>query len=101
MRVWEFEKDDEIVRVDPPGQLIVRTGAAGDLLLTSAIAGLGVVNLFDDWLTPYFESGSLEPLLEPWWQSFSGPFLYYPGRRLLPAPLRAVVDFVKQHAQAG
>ena len=29
----EFEKDGEIVRVDPPGQLIVRPGAAGDLLL--------------------------------------------------------------------
>ncbi|MBN9273582.1 MAG: LysR family transcriptional regulator, partial [Mesorhizobium sp.] len=29
----------------------------------------------------------------PWWQLFSGPFLYYPGRRLMPAPLRAFVDF--------
>jgi hypothetical protein len=24
-----------------------------------------------------------------------GPFLYYPGRRPLPAPLRAFVDFIK------
>ena len=31
---------------------------------------------------------------------FSGPFLYYPGRRLLPAPLRAFVDFIKS-APAG
>ncbi|HMC47422.1 MAG TPA: LysR family transcriptional regulator, partial [Caballeronia sp.] len=35
------------------------------------------------------------PILEPWWPSFSGPFLYYPGRRHLPAPLRAFVDFLK------
>ena len=33
-------------------------------------------------------------MLEPWWVRFSGPFLYYPGRRLVPAPLRAFVDFI-------
>jgi DNA-binding transcriptional LysR family regulator len=96
---YEFEKDGDIVRVDPPGQLIVRPGAAGELLLACAIAGLGIINSFDDLLAPYFENGALEPVLEPWWEGFSGPFLYYPGRRHLPAPLRAFVDFVK--AQAG
>jgi hypothetical protein len=30
-----------------------------------------------------------------WWQPLTGPFLYYPGRRLLPSPLRAFVDFIK------
>jgi DNA-binding transcriptional LysR family regulator len=98
---YEFEKDGEIVRVDPPGQLIVRPGAAGDLTLNCAIAGLGIVMSFDDWLAHHFESGALEPVLEPWWESFSGPFLYYPGRRHLPAPLRAFVDFVKQSANRG
>jgi hypothetical protein len=34
-------------------------------------------------------------VLEPWWLSFPGPFLYYPGRRLVPAPLRAFIDFIK------
>ena len=92
---YEFERDGEIVRVDPPGQLIVRPGAAGDLLLACAIAGLGIINSFDDLLAPYFESGALEPVLEDWWESFSGPFLYYPGRRHLPTPLRAFVDFIK------
>lgn len=92
---FEFEKDGEIVRVDPPGQLIVRPGAAGELVLSCAIAGLGIVNSFDDLLRPHLESGALEPVLEDWWESFSGPFLYYPGRRHLPAPLRAFVDFIK------
>jgi hypothetical protein len=27
-----------------------------------------------------------------------GPFLYYPGHRLVPAPLRAFIDFVKASA---
>jgi DNA-binding transcriptional LysR family regulator len=96
----EFEKDGEVIRVDPPARLIVRPGAAGDLLLNCAIGGLGIMNSFDDLLAPHFASGALEPVLEPWWESFSGPFLYYPGRRYLPAPLRAFVDFVKRHPDA-
>jgi DNA-binding transcriptional LysR family regulator len=44
---------------------------------------------------PHLDSGALEPVLQPWWQPFTGPFLYYPGRRLLPGPLRAFVDFIK------
>jgi DNA-binding transcriptional LysR family regulator len=95
MTSWEFERDGEIVRVDPSGPLIVQVGAATDLAVEAAIAGTGIVNLFEDWLQPYLQSGALEPVLEPWWQRFSGPFLYYPGRRLLPAPLRAFVDFIK------
>jgi DNA-binding transcriptional LysR family regulator len=92
---WEFEQDGEVVRVDPTGPLIVSAGGASDLAVDAAISGTGIVSLFEDWLRPYFESGALEPILEPWWQSFSGPFLYYPGRRLVPAPLRAFIDFVK------
>jgi DNA-binding transcriptional LysR family regulator len=92
---WEFERDGEIVRVDPSGPLIVRPGAASDLVVEAAVGGLGVVNLFEDWLRPHLDSGALEPLLEPWWQTFTGPFLYYSGRRHLPAPLRAFVDFIR------
>ena len=92
---WEFERDGEIVRIDPVGPLVVRLGGAADLAVSAAIAGLGVVHAFEGWLRPHFESGALEPILQPWWQSFSGPFLYYPGRRHLPAPLRAFVDFIK------
>ncbi|MER9069120.1 LysR family transcriptional regulator [Mesorhizobium sp. M0902] len=95
MPPWEFERDGEVVRVDPTGPLVVTLGGATDLKVDAAIAGTGIISLFEDWLRPHFESGALEPLLEPWWQSFSGPFLYYPGRRLVPAPLRAFIDFIK------
>jgi DNA-binding transcriptional LysR family regulator len=95
MPVWEFERDGEVVRVEPAGPLVVRVGAAADLAVSAAIAGLGIVHLFEDWLRPALDSGSLVPVLEPWWQRFSGPFLYYPGRRFLPAPLRSFIDFIK------
>ena len=98
MPPWEFERDGEVVRVDTSGPLLVQAGAATDLAVEAAIAGTGVIYLFEDWLRPLLAGGALEPVLEPWWQRFSGPFLYYPGRRLLPAPLRAFVDFVKSSA---
>jgi DNA-binding transcriptional LysR family regulator len=95
MSVWEFEREGKIVTVDPTGPLVVRVGGATDLAVEAAIAGCGVIQLFEDWLRPHFNSGALEPVLEGWWQRFSGPFLYYPGRRHLPAPLRAFIDFTR------
>ncbi len=95
MSAWEFERDREVVKLEPTGPLVVRIGAATDLAVETAVAGGGVINLFEDWLRPYFDRGVLEPILQPWWQRFSGPFLYYPGRRHLPAPLRAFIDFTR------
>jgi DNA-binding transcriptional LysR family regulator len=99
MTPWEFERDGDVIRVDPSGPLLVQAGAATDLAVDAAIAGAGVIYLFEDWLRPHLDSGALEPVLEPWWQRFSGPFLYYSGRRLLPSPLRAFVDFIKASAE--
>ena len=92
---WEFERDGEVVRVEPSGPLLVQVGAGTDLMVDAAIAGTGIVCLFEDWLRPLFDRGALEPVLEPWWQRFSGPLLYYPGRRLVPAPLPAFIDFIR------
>ncbi len=94
MLTWEFERDGEVVKLDPAGPLLVRVGAAIDLAVDAAVAGTGIITLFEDWLRPYLDSGALEPVLEPWWPRFSGPFLYYPGRRYVPAPLRAFIDFI-------
>lgn len=93
--VWEFEREGETVVIEPAGPLLVTAGGGSDLAVSAAISGTGIVALFEDWLRPHFDSGALEPVLLPWWPSFSGPFLYYPGRRLVPAPLRAFIDFVK------
>jgi DNA-binding transcriptional LysR family regulator len=90
---WEFERDGEIVKVDVSGKLIVSAGTATDLAVSCAMAGTGIINIFEDWVLPHLQSGALEPVLQPWWQVFTGPFLYYPGRRHIPAPLRAFIDF--------
>jgi DNA-binding transcriptional LysR family regulator len=70
-----------------------------DLEISAAVAGLGVIKCFQEYLAPALASGALVPVLEDWCQSFSGPFLYYAGRRHLPAPLRAFVDFIKANGR--
>ena len=95
MPPWEFEREGVVVRIDPTGPLITTAGMGTDLVIEAAVAGLGVVGIFEDWLRPHLHTGALVPVLEDWWQRFPGPFLYYPGRRHLPAPLRAFVDFIR------
>jgi DNA-binding transcriptional LysR family regulator len=94
---WEFERNGEIVRVNPGGPLIASNI---ELQLATAIAGLGIVSSFEWLLAPPFASGALVPVLPDWWQEFEGPFLYYPSRRLLPAPLRAFIDYVRERGDA-
>ncbi|HTU11328.1 MAG TPA: LysR family transcriptional regulator [Allosphingosinicella sp.] len=101
MPVWDYEKDGETVTVEPAGPLVVQPGLAGDLLVAGAVAGLGIVRLFEDWLRPDLDSGALVPILRDWEEAFTGPFLYYPGRRYLPAPLRAFVDFARGSQAPG
>jgi DNA-binding transcriptional LysR family regulator len=89
---WEFERDGHTLTVEPSGPLLV-TPTAADLAVSAAVAGHGVIYLFEEWLAPYLASGQLAPVLQDWWLTFPGPFLYYSGRRHLPAPLRAFIDF--------
>jgi DNA-binding transcriptional LysR family regulator len=89
---WEFERAGEVVRVSPSGPLIA---SSLELEIGAAIAGLGVIATFEGFLAEEIVSGALEPVLEDWSQSFSGPFLYYAGRRHMPPPLRAFVDYIK------
>jgi DNA-binding transcriptional LysR family regulator len=91
---WEFERDGEVFRVEPRGPLGIDVSAM-DLAIAAATEGCGVVHLFEEWLRPALDAGALEPVLEPWWQSFDGPFLYYHGRDHVPASLRAFVAYVE------
>lgn len=90
---WEFERGAETIRVPPEGPLVA---SALELETAAAVAGLGVIYTFEDFLADDLASGALTPILAHWWVSFSGPQLYYQSRRHMPPPLRAFVDFVKE-----
>lgn len=89
---WEFEKDGEVVRINPPGRLV---STHVDLELAACEAGVGLMATFEDFVAPSLAAGRLETVLEDWLPPFTGPYLYYASRRHMPAPLRAFVDFVK------
>ena len=98
---WDFERNGEVVRVDPTPVMVSRPGGAFDLPVSAALAGVGIVHMWEELLRPHLDSGALEPLLEPWWETFSGPFLYYSGRRRVPVPLRTFVDFLTSSPAKG
>jgi DNA-binding transcriptional LysR family regulator len=89
---WEFEKDGRTLRIEPRGPLISNSV---DVEMRAAIDGIGVAMNFADFAAPMVADGRLVSLLEDWLPPFEGPFLYYPSRRHMPAPLRAFVDFVR------
>ncbi|MEK1852949.1 MAG: LysR family transcriptional regulator [Phyllobacterium sp.] len=89
---WEFERNGKVVKITPKGPLIASTAELG---IGAAVAGLGLIHTFEEYLDDSLKRGDLVPVLSGWWQNFTGPRLYYPSRKHMPAPLRAFVDFIK------
>jgi DNA-binding transcriptional LysR family regulator len=93
LAAWGFVRKGKVLKITPTGPLIA---SMPDLEVHAAESGLGLIYSFEEYVRPGIEQGKLVPVLEEWWQSFSGPFLYYPSRTHMPAPLRAFVDFLKR-----
>ncbi len=67
---WEFERNGKVVKITPKGRVIASTAEMG---IGAAVAGLGVVCTFEEYLSDALQSGQLVPVMEPWWQEFTGP----------------------------
>ncbi|MFT2212317.1 LysR family transcriptional regulator [Rhizobium giardinii] len=92
MPSWEFERGEETIRISPQARV---TSDSLELEISAAIAGLGIIATFEEFLAPAISRGELVPILEDWAQDFPGPYLYYASRKHMPPPLRAFVDFLK------
>jgi DNA-binding transcriptional LysR family regulator len=95
---WRFERGDERLEVAVEGDLVV-----DDLLLAlfAARDGAGIAYMPDAFVCPYMEQGRLVRLLEDWSLTKSGVFLYYSGRRQVPAPLQAFISFVRRRGSGN
>jgi DNA-binding transcriptional LysR family regulator len=90
---WELERDGIPAPVAVDGPLIL---GDQDLIRLAALDGLGIALVFEGYVAEDIADGRLVRLLAPWCPSFPGFHLYYPGRRQVPAPLRAFLDVVRE-----
>jgi DNA-binding transcriptional LysR family regulator len=94
---WQFEKKGRPVEVAVQGRLTVNDP---ELAIKAALDGVGVLYTALGYAAPEINAGRLVPLLEDWRTPAAAIFLYYPGRRQVPAPLQAFIEFVREKLQA-
>ena len=97
---WEFERHGETVRIDGDCTLTLPMEEPG-LMLAAARAGLGLAYLIEWNVNTDLEAGTLVRVLEDWTPPLDGLCLYYPGRRHVPAGLRALTDMIREYADAN
>jgi DNA-binding transcriptional LysR family regulator len=89
---WSFERGGESRAVPVGGRVTVNSA---DLAVRAAVDGLGLAYVIEPVAAPYLASEQLVRVLTDWSPSFQGLFLYYPGRRQIPAALRAFIDMIR------
>ncbi|WP_144141366.1 LysR family transcriptional regulator [Paraburkholderia sp. BCC1884] len=94
---WEFERRGEALRVDVKGALMLDEPA---MTLQAARAGLGLAYLSEWNAAADLQAGTLVRVLEAWTPPLDGLCLYYPGRRHVPAGLRALIEMIREQADA-
>jgi DNA-binding transcriptional LysR family regulator len=90
---WEFEKDREERVVDVSGRLTLEESG---LIREAALAGYGLAYMSEWDVADDLRDGRLVQLLAGWTPPFPGVSLYYPGRRHVPAGLRAFIDLIQE-----
>jgi DNA-binding transcriptional LysR family regulator len=89
---WEFEKGRRKVEVGVEGPVVFDDE---EMVLSAALAGLGLAFVIEDQVAPLVAAGTLTRILDDWCAPFPGFFLYYPGRRQASPALSAFIDAVR------
>jgi DNA-binding transcriptional LysR family regulator len=89
---WRLERNRKSRRVSVNGRVMVNDT---DLAIRAALDGLGIAYSIEAVAEPFLRSGQLVRVLEDWSPALEGLFLYYSGRRQVPATLRALIDMIR------
>ncbi|WP_338525490.1 LysR family transcriptional regulator [Pseudomonas batumici] len=95
---WEFERHGESYEIDVQGVLTLDEST---LVLDAARAGLGLAYGSQWNAAADLAAGTLVPVLEEWTPPYGGLSLYYPGRRHVPAGLRALIELIRERSGQG
>ncbi|MFM0202660.1 LysR family transcriptional regulator [Paraburkholderia fungorum] len=90
---WEFERRGEAISVDVQGMLTLDEPL---LVMQAAREGFGLAYMTEWNVAADLEAGTLQRVLEDWTPPFDGLCLYYPGRRHVPAGLRALIEMIRE-----
>lgn len=90
---WEFEQDGREFDIAVNGPMIVNDT---QVLVQTAVAGLGIAYLLEDQVKHEVQTGRLISILDDWTPRFPGFYLYYPSRRQASPALRALIELVQR-----
>lgn len=90
---WEFYVDGHWLSYGVDGPLV---STSRDLLLSSALKGVGIILWEERILQPWFQSGELIPLLKDYCRPYLSSHLYYPRQNHTSKRVRTFIDFMKE-----
>jgi len=90
---WDFRHADETLSIAPDGPLTLDNYK---LMIAAAVAGAGLAWVNEFAVAEHMATGRLREVLGPWSHTQPGLSLYYPGRRNMPAGMRAFVALVRE-----
>jgi DNA-binding transcriptional LysR family regulator len=92
---WELERGKKAWRVPVQGSV---TTNDTELMRLLAVAGVGLLYMFEPAIADELRRGSLRLVLEPYAAAVPGFFLYFPSRAQVSPALRAFVDVARELA---
>lgn len=90
---WQFQDNGQQISIPVEGNLCLNNGKS---LLDVALAGVGIVQVYNYIVGEAIAQGKLKPVLENYVAPGSPISVVYPQKRHLSAKIRAFIDFISE-----